>query len=63
MKIRTYPNDQIILAIILLLSGFGIVMMYSASQQVPVFHIQNHQQPPFKNNRFWELQAPARMGL
>ena len=31
MKIGSYPNDYIILAVILLLSGFGIVMMYSAS--------------------------------
>ena len=31
MKIRSYPNDQIIMGIIFLLCGFGIVMMYSAS--------------------------------
>ena len=31
MKIPYYPNEYIILALILLLSGFGIVMMYSAS--------------------------------
>ena len=31
MKIPTYPNDYLILGLILLLSGFGIVMMYSAS--------------------------------
>ena len=31
MKVRYYPNDQIIMGIIFLLCGFGIVMMYSAS--------------------------------
>ncbi len=31
MNIRSYPNDYLILGTILLLSGFGIVMMYSAS--------------------------------
>ena len=31
MKLRSYPNDQIIMGIIFLLCGFGIVMMYSAS--------------------------------
>ena len=31
MNIRSYPNDYLILGAILLLSGFGIVMMYSAS--------------------------------
>ena len=31
MKIPSYPNEYIILGLILLLSGFGIVMMYSAS--------------------------------
>ena len=31
MKILSYPNEYIILVLILLLSGFGIVMMYSAS--------------------------------
>ena len=31
MNIRSYPNDSLILGAILLLSGFGIVMMYSAS--------------------------------
>ena len=31
MNIRSYPNDYLILGVILLLSGFGIVMMYSAS--------------------------------
>jgi len=31
LNIRSYPNDYLILGAILLLSGFGIVMMYSAS--------------------------------
>ena len=31
MKIPSYPNEYVILGLILLLSGFGIVMMYSAS--------------------------------
>jgi len=31
LNIRSYPNDYLILGTILLLSGFGIVMMYSAS--------------------------------
>ncbi len=31
MNIRSYPNDYLILGTILLLSGFGIVIMYSAS--------------------------------
>ena len=31
MRMRVYPNDYIILGLILLISGFGIVMMYSAS--------------------------------
>ena len=31
MNIRSYPNDYLILSTIILLSGFGIVMMYSAS--------------------------------
>ena len=31
MKMLSYPNEYIILGLILLLSGFGIVMMYSAS--------------------------------
>ena len=31
MKMPFYPNEYIILGLILLLSGFGIVMMYSAS--------------------------------
>jgi len=31
LKVRYYPNDQIIMGIIFLLCGFGIVMMYSAS--------------------------------
>jgi len=31
MKIPSYPNEYIIMCLILLLSGFGIVMMYSAS--------------------------------
>ena len=31
MNIRSYPNDYIILTVIFLLSGFGLVMMYSAS--------------------------------
>ena len=31
MKISIYPNEYFILGIILILSGFGIVMMYSAS--------------------------------
>ena len=31
MKIPSYPNEYILLGLILLLSGFGIVMMYSAS--------------------------------
>ena len=34
MKISNYPNDQAILALIMILSGFGIVMMYSASTMV-----------------------------
>jgi len=34
LKIRSYPNDHIILALIVSLSGFGIVMMYSASSIV-----------------------------
>jgi len=31
LNIRSYPNDYLILGTIILLSGFGIVMMYSAS--------------------------------
>lgn len=31
MKLPDYPNEYIIMGLILLLSGFGIVMMYSAS--------------------------------
>ena len=31
MKIPSYPYEYILLGLILLLSGFGIVMMYSAS--------------------------------
>ena len=31
MKMLSYPNEYIILGLILLLSGYGIVMMYSAS--------------------------------
>ena len=31
MKVRYYPNDQIIMGIIFLICSFGIVMMYSAS--------------------------------
>ena len=31
MRIPSYPNEYIILCLILLLSGFGIIMMYSAS--------------------------------
>ncbi len=31
MKIPSYPNEYILLGLILMLSGFGIVMMYSAS--------------------------------
>ena len=34
MKASNYPNDQSILALIMILSGFGIVMMYSASTMV-----------------------------
>ena len=42
MKIRTYPNDHIILAVILLLSGFGIVMMYSASSMYAMNKFDNY---------------------
>ena len=42
MKIRAYPNDQVILAIILLLSGFGIVMMYSASSMYAMNRFDNY---------------------
>ena len=31
MKMLSYPNEYIILGLILLLSGVGIVMIYSAS--------------------------------
>ena len=31
IKTSNYPNEYIILGIILILSGFGIIMMYSAS--------------------------------
>ena len=42
MKIRTYPNDQVILAVILVLSGFGIVMMYSASSIYAMNQFDNY---------------------
>jgi cell division protein FtsW len=42
LKIRTYPNDQIILAVIFLLSGFGIVMMYSASSMYAMNKFDNY---------------------
>ena len=42
MKILQYPNDQVILAIILLLSGFGIIMMYSASSMYAMNQFDNY---------------------
>ena len=42
MRIRSYPNDQIILALVLLLSGFGIVMMYSASSMYAMNRFDNY---------------------
>ena len=39
MSFNRYSNDQIILAIILLLSGFGLVVMYSASS---IFAMNNY---------------------
>ena len=42
MKIHNYSNDQIILAVILLLSGFGIVMMYSASSMYAMNQFDNY---------------------
>ncbi|MDP6571039.1 MAG: FtsW/RodA/SpoVE family cell cycle protein [Candidatus Marinimicrobia bacterium] len=39
MNLSRYSNDQVILAIILLLSGFGLVVMYSASS---IFAMNNY---------------------
>ena len=42
MNIRSYPNDYLILGAILLLSGFGIVMMYSASSIYAMNEFDNY---------------------
>ena len=42
MKIHSYQNDHIILSIIFLLSGFGIVMMYSASSIYAMNRFDNY---------------------
>ena len=42
MNIRSYPNDYLILGTILLLSGFGIVMMYSASSIFAMNEYKNY---------------------
>lgn len=42
MNLRKYPNDIILLGIILLLSGFGIVMMYSASSIIAMNWYDNY---------------------
>ena len=42
MNIRSYPNDYLILGTILLLSGFGIVMMYSASSIYAMNEFDNY---------------------
>ena len=42
MNIRSYPNDYLILGAILLLSGFGIVMMYIASSIYAMNQFDNY---------------------
>ena len=42
MNIRSYPNDYLILGTIILLSGFGIVMMYSASSIYAMNEFDNY---------------------
>ena len=42
MNIKHYSIDQIILSIIILLSGFGIVMMYSASSIYAMNRFENY---------------------
>ena len=42
MKMLSYPNEYIILGLILLLSGFGIVMMYSASSMYAMNIFNNY---------------------
>jgi len=42
MNIRSYPNDYLILGTIILLSGFGIVMMYSASSIYAMNQFDNY---------------------
>ena len=42
MNIHHYSKDQIILSIIILLSGFGIVMMYSASSIYAMNRFENY---------------------
>jgi len=42
VNIHKYPNDQLILGVVLLLSGFGIVMMYSASSMYAMNRFDNY---------------------
>ena len=42
MNIKSYPNDYLILGTILLISGFGIVMMYSASSIFAMNEYKNY---------------------
>jgi cell division protein FtsW len=42
LNIRSYPNDYLILGTIILLSGFGIVMMYSASSIYAMNQFDNY---------------------